>query len=492
LVPPPYVSNTVLSSEGVTLFAAGGGPAANEYTDRGRVSVSGGGQGLYTWSPALDIANARSFFPFQAKVGGVSAWKTPTRAQVLDVHTTKFGAPLWVRNLGTLAASANLGPDGDVYFATTQSTLFRLDGATGATKWSRTGMGPIRSMPVFTRDDATLIVSTGRAVRGVRAQDGTLVWRRQLPTTAGAPSVAADGTVLVGSESGTFYGIDPGNGSLRWTRPLTGTALTPAATLGNAAFVASGNQLHSLSTADGSVLWTATLPGPGLTSPSASPDGLVYVGSGEWVSCYDQTGALQWSHKTTGVGGAGEIVVGEEGSLFVGCKYGSLVIRRRYSRILLTVHGFGVGTPERPLGFRKEVPPEFFQADGSTFRIFAGRNPKEPSAIAKMTLSTIVTYSPNVEVDFRIKDRVIHSGPVERRIHVYDWNANRWVMLDRRSVGPEFSMTRINHAAADDPWAGPFWVTYYASGEVSGSFVEIDQLTVGQRPVWWHRRLPQW
>jgi hypothetical protein len=445
----------------------------------------------YVWAPALDAEDRRVFFPFRGQVGGISARIVPTRAQALDVHYPDFFRTLWERRIGTPAAPANLGPDGDVYFATTQSTLFRLDGETGSTEWSRTGMGPIRTMPVFSRDDATLIVSTGRAVRGVRAQDGALLWRRQLPTTAGAPAVAADGTVLVGTAGGEVFGINPTDGRVRWSRALPGSELAAPATFENLALFAAGSVLYALSSANGSLLWSATLPGSAITSPSASPDGLVYISSGQWVSCYNRNGDLQWSNKTTAIGNLGEITVGEDGSLFVARRNGPLVIRRRYSRAGMVLHGFGVGVPEPPVR-GPNWPEQLIWEDGNFLRLRATRNPKEPTAIAKVTLQALSVVSQVLDVEFRQVDRSVHTGPVERRIHAYDWAASKWKLIDRRPVGTQFSLTRLNHSFADQPWIGPFWVTYYAQGDVSSSAVEIDQLTVSEQLAWWNDRLPQW
>jgi outer membrane protein assembly factor BamB len=440
-------------------------------------------------SPSMDVVNRRLYIPFDQRGGGISAWPAWSRAQLEDLTRPRYGPLIWERRLGTPAAPANVGPDGDVFFATTQSTLFRLDGATGSTKWSRTGMGPIRSMPVFARDDATLIVATGRAVRGIWASDGTLRWRRQLPTTAGAPAVAPDGTVVAGSEGGRVYGLDPGSGAIRWQAELPGPSLAPPAFFNGRAFVAAGTALHALAADTGTVTWSFDLGVPALYPPTASPDGRLYVADGNRIHALAFDGSVIWQREPRRAGdAAGWIALDDEGSLYVGGRWLWLKIGQRALPNVSKFHGLSIGRANVP---DAQLYERLHEADGQTVRVTAERSNKEPRAIAKLHLTYPgFAHWPLAAIEVRIVARVRSSRQVTRRVNIQNVFTGGWDKVDSRLEGSAFTETVIRLPSVEPYSSADMWVTWFASGDVSGTEVEIDRVEVLKHSVWWHIGLP--
>jgi outer membrane protein assembly factor BamB len=161
-------------------------------------------------------------------VASAAAYDESTSYQVTTGHTgfasggSLEAPPLrtrWTRTLGTTRYP--LIADGRVFAVARESghagdTLFALDGATGATLWSRAiaGYGYIAldGGRVFIAEDSG-------TVQAVAADSGATLWTRNLPEpfTLQMP-VAADGTVYVATawSGGSVYALDAVNGSTRW------------------------------------------------------------------------------------------------------------------------------------------------------------------------------------------------------------------------------------------------------------------------------------
>jgi len=104
-----------------------------------------------------------------------------------------------------------------------EGAFFALDPATGAEKWSLPGHGPGYASPVIHRgaDGAGhLVTMTDKAVVGVDAQGGKLLWTIPFPDEWNenivTPVFAGDLVVISGTRKGTYgYRIEPKGGT--WT-----------------------------------------------------------------------------------------------------------------------------------------------------------------------------------------------------------------------------------------------------------------------------------
>jgi outer membrane protein assembly factor BamB len=93
---------------------------------------------------------------------GRSHYTGPSGPNVALKWKTTIGAA------GSIYSSPVIGPDGNVYVAK-GSTMYALDGSTGAQKWNRTAGGAISSTPVMSPTGALCYGSGDSAVQVQRA-----------------------------------------------------------------------------------------------------------------------------------------------------------------------------------------------------------------------------------------------------------------------------------------------------------------------------------
>lgn len=186
----------------------------------------------------------------------------------------------------------SIGPDGTVYFATTDNRIYALD-REGNKKWA------------FQTDTA--------------------------PVTQ--PVVGNDGTVFVGSQDGTLYAIGP-NGAKRWVFKLLDSVGAPRIGQGGVLYIvgwsntANEHRLYAVNP-DGTPKWFYefaessfdSLSNPAIGSDPAAPnrDGIIYVAS-SWGILYgisrDGTEAGDWEGRSASpptnpiIDGQGTVYVG--------------------------------------------------------------------------------------------------------------------------------------------------------------------------------------
>ncbi len=148
-------------------------------------------------------------------------------------------------------------------------------------------------------DGDTLFIGTMQGeVMAIGKDDGSISWRRELPTQEdadkgiyGAPAVYGDtGTaaaVLVGGYDGVLYAYSPLSGDLMWQERLAGRIVGGPMVTGNLALVGTGsvgssdrseNALYAVDLAEGDPIWEYRASGPIWSSPVVR-DGVVYFGS---------------------------------------------------------------------------------------------------------------------------------------------------------------------------------------------------------------------
>jgi outer membrane protein assembly factor BamB len=214
------------------------------------------------------------------------------------------GAERWTVHVD---ASPLIGPwaaDGRLYFLNGAGAPMALDARTGATLWaSSTSYDGPNELVV---DHGTLYFGTsdGRLV-AVDGSTGAEAWNvKPSPTTqwVGNPAVAG-GRVIAGT-SGGFVAVDVATHQVVWTGDTGGEETGTASANDGVAFVGSGpdavaSHARAFDVATGQLRWTAAHPG--LTFPVAA-DGLAFSSTMDGlVQALDvSTGAVRWSIQLSG------------------------------------------------------------------------------------------------------------------------------------------------------------------------------------------------
>jgi outer membrane protein assembly factor BamB len=344
-------------------------------------------------------------------------------------------------------------------------------------------------MPVFTRDDERVLVSTGRAVRAFRITDGHQLWRTQFTSEMGPPAVAPDGTVVVGDSAGDVRGLLPRTGAPAWTTALSFPVTQPAAFGdGGHVYVPNGSRLSAMNTAGGGILWNRNLQGTA-NAPSVGADGSVYVGGGTDFARFRSDGSQIWTH--TVPFGTGSISLHPNGMIFLGTPTGTLTIMqspvaRKSLRRRVPIGNISGTTIEQLLNLTTE-------RDGRPVVIRGARNATVPGAFARMWAADApieITFGANqgrarrvLAATVRAYVRVTHGSTVTQRLHT---NNGPMKLLDTRILSPgwnllvmRFEGDAAREVAVGNGSAPSVVLTWEGSGDVSGSSVEVDLLEVG-------------
>lgn len=183
------------------------------------------------------------------------------------------GEIFWTRKIGTPIRTAPTAVGGDVYFVTSESTMYCLSGNDGNERWSHRGIP----------ETATLLSNVSPAVGGNRViapfpsgdvvgydrQSGKPAWAESLAMKKTGSSLTAlsdparpvlDGGVLFAvSHAGRMVATSADNGARVWTKSIRSTQMPWVA--GDNVFVVDvSGKLIALTRRDGKVRWTLDLP----------------------------------------------------------------------------------------------------------------------------------------------------------------------------------------------------------------------------------------
>jgi len=181
-------------------------------------------------------------------------------------HAVDEGQPLYLRSMATPAAGLVIVPSKD-------RAVRGLDAADGRVVWElRTG-GPNAARPVFVGPEDVLVASMDGHVYRVNPRNGRVVWASAEPGTSvtSSPVVAGqvdepDATVFVTSIDGRLVALDLATGKQRWeqSRPAE-TELTMTGQAGAALYQSSvitgfaDGTLAAFAQEDGVTLWSTSL-----------------------------------------------------------------------------------------------------------------------------------------------------------------------------------------------------------------------------------------
>ncbi len=188
-----------------------------------------------------------------------------------------------------------VGPDGTIYFGSTDNFLYAVS-PTGNLLQSLRTYQDIRSSPAFA-DDGTFYIGVGNDLMQF---DKNLVLKavyKTLGAVVSTPVISDDGSVYVGSEDGQIYSLRPNKtfGPIFWTGAyvVTTPALGPDGTL----YIPSGDwTLYAIDPISGSPKWSFQANSVIDHTPSVGGDGTVFLptNDGFLYALNASDGAVLW------------------------------------------------------------------------------------------------------------------------------------------------------------------------------------------------------
>jgi outer membrane protein assembly factor BamB len=183
----------------------------------------------------------------------------------------------WEFPLGSsvTAYSPAVGPDGAIYFWTTDGNFYALN-PDGSKRWALADLYPLDLSAAIGADGRIVVPNRNHMVYALNP-DGTFLWEyRAVSNVVSSPSLAPSGEV--------YFGTDDA-------------------------------QLHALN-ADGTLRWRFRVNGPVRSSPAIGSDGTIYFGADD-RGCYAVTpeGRLRWALQAGDAVVAGP-VIGPDGTIY--------------------------------------------------------------------------------------------------------------------------------------------------------------------------------
>jgi outer membrane protein assembly factor BamB len=184
-----------------------------------------------------------------------------TLGQKVYAVDAQTGIQVWMKKVsGAVLGSPVLGSDNSLYVGSYNGTVYSLNTADGATRWSVAASSWIWSGPAL--DGTTLYYGDGKGSFYAHPVNGTgQPWTQQLSgAIVGTPVVSSD-TIVVGTESGNVYFIDPSGKNPRAV-PISGKVYSSPVAAGGLFLVApqGGDAILVAFDQKGAVKWSFVPP----------------------------------------------------------------------------------------------------------------------------------------------------------------------------------------------------------------------------------------
>ena len=330
----PIVSSAAIAPSGVvyigadsSLYALNAASGAGGFS--GTVKWAYETRGLILGSPALD-AQGRIFI-------GTMEGAVYCLTQTDGSFVWRFDAE------GGVYSSPALDGEGTLYVGSVDGYLYALSAATGALAWKFRTNAAVYSSPAIAPSDVGLVFvgSTDWRLYAVRTRDGLLAWNQTLrsaPPAANATNATNSSASDVAGVNATGDAASAGDEARTHARvyPYEGVrerARRDAAEVLEAEGVCPPNLAQGTSEELAFRFgWNAVLTCSGDTpavgvvaSPVYSPNGVIYVGSGDryFYAVDAKTGAVKWSLYTDGPI-ASSAAIDESGQLYFATEAGTI------------------------------------------------------------------------------------------------------------------------------------------------------------------------
>jgi outer membrane protein assembly factor BamB len=228
---------------------------------------------------------------------GAIAWKARIdqgSAPRLDLGDEKFR---WDRY-----GSSVIADDRRLYIGSRDGNMYALDPASGAEIWRFRAGDMVTGTPAI-RGDVVIFNSYDKHAYAVKADDGSLRWKRDLKGELPSDVVIADDRALIGSRSYDLNALDPSSGETRWQRYVWFSWIESAPNVRDGiAYVGTSDalKLFAFDVRDGRMAWERTLPGWSWSRPAISGGCVIAGAVGAKAYSMPREGALLALNRTTG------------------------------------------------------------------------------------------------------------------------------------------------------------------------------------------------
>ncbi len=228
------------------------------------------------------------------------------------------GGLLWAVSVGGQVRHPPAYDAAAVYVADHLGRVSALARGSGDRRW-QTDVGSVRSGPVVAGD--TVVLAGLDQLVGLDAATGDRRWTVGISGIPSPPTVGAD-TVYVGDGDGTIRALDPATGDVRWQHTVRAWS-TALADQGQVLMVSGfGQPLRGLDPVTGQQQWKSDLY-PEWTLPTAEgKPSVLYARADGRIHAVDPADG---SHRTVADQTAGQLLVGDGGTLHVVYPAGRLV-----------------------------------------------------------------------------------------------------------------------------------------------------------------------
>jgi outer membrane protein assembly factor BamB len=194
------------------------------------------------------------------------------------------GRTRWSRKLPSRSESSPLIDHGRLYFGSEDGTVYAMDIADGAIKWTYKAGGAVKGAVALDGDGRLFFGDYNGQVTALRRADGKPLWK-----------TGTDGGAF-GLKSGNFYA----GAAVAYGRVYIGNT---------------DGFVYSFSARDGKLAWRHKTGGYVYSSPAISPvrGGTVYAGSydGKLYAFDARTGNVKWTRRSGGKISGGPVVIGD-------------------------------------------------------------------------------------------------------------------------------------------------------------------------------------